>query len=96
MTFSRYELAIVDCWAPWCGPCRMVSPIVESLSNEYDRRVAFGKLNVDENRTVPGQYEIRGIPTLLVFGKGKLTDGIVGALPKEHLKARIEKYLSSR
>jgi len=92
-TVERHPLVIVDCWAPWCGPCRMVAPIVEELARDYAGKVLFAKLNVDENRSTATQYQIMGIPTLLVFNHGKLVDTIVGALPKQMLEPKIKCYL---
>ncbi len=80
---------LVDFWAPWCGPCRMVAPIVEELAGEYEGRVKFVKLNTDENPAVSSRYGIRSIPTLLVFKDGQLVDRIVGVAPKQEIAARI-------
>lgn len=84
---------LVDFWAPWCGPCRMVAPIVEELSEEYDGRVKFVKLNTDENPKVAGKYGIRSIPTLLVFKGGEPVSQIVGFRPKSDLAKRLEEAL---
>jgi thioredoxin 1 len=84
---------LVDFWAPWCGPCRMVAPIVEELSEEYDGRVKFVKLNTDENPQVAGKYGIRSIPTLLVFKGGDPVGQIVGFRPKSDLKKRLDEVL---
>jgi thioredoxin 1 len=84
---------LVDFWAVWCGPCRSISPIVEELSKEFTGRVKVAKLNVDENPATPGQYGVRGIPTLILFKGGKILDQIVGAVPKARLKTMIEKAL---
>ena len=92
-TVERHPLVVVDCWAPWCGPCRMVAPIIEELALDYAGKVMFAKLNVDENRRTATQYQIMGIPTLLVFKHGKLVDTIVGALPKQMLEPKIKRYL---
>lgn len=86
-------LVVVDCWAPWCGPCHMVSPIVESLAEDYAGRILFGKLNVDENPNVAMQYGITSIPTLLVFKNGRLVDRIIGAMPRQRLEQRIKRHL---
>ena len=90
---KNYNITIIDCWAPWCGPCRMVGPIVEELAREMHGKVAFGKLNVDENQITSMKYQIMSIPTLLVFKNGNLVDRIIGAMPKEILKQKIETYL---
>lgn len=96
-TFKKFTedntLAVVDCWAPWCGPCSFVSPVVEELARDFTGRIAFGKLNVDENNRVAGQYGIMSIPTLLVFKNGKLVDQIIGAMPRQRLEPRLTKYL---
>ncbi|MBM4351386.1 MAG: thioredoxin [Deltaproteobacteria bacterium] len=84
---------LVDFWATWCGPCRAISPIVEELAKEFSGRVKITKLNVDENPAIPGQYGVRGIPTLILFKEGKVLDQIVGSVPKVRLKALIEKAL---
>jgi thioredoxin 1 len=85
---------LVDFWAPWCGPCRMVAPIVEELAGEYEGRVKFVKLNTDENPAVSGRYGIRSIPTLLVFKDGEVKGQIVGFRPKKDLKDRLEQVLA--
>ena len=84
---------LVDFWAPWCGPCRMVAPIVEELGEEYAGKVNFFKMNTDENPSVPGKYGIRSIPSLLIFKDGELKDTIVGFRPKSDLKRSLEKAL---
>ena len=90
---EKYEVLVVDCWAPWCGPCKMLGPVIDALANEMQGKVVFGKLLVDENRNTAGQYGIMSIPTLLVFKNGQVVDNIVGALPKEMLKVKFETYL---
>ncbi|OIO20359.1 MAG: thioredoxin [Candidatus Magasanikbacteria bacterium CG_4_9_14_0_2_um_filter_41_10] len=85
----------VDFWAPWCGPCQQMGPIVEELAGEFgDDKVKVGKLNVDENQMIAGQYRVMSIPTFLVFKGGELVDTVVGGVPKDRLKAVIEKHLS--
>ncbi|MCY4456006.1 MAG: thioredoxin, partial [Chloroflexi bacterium] len=81
-------------WAPWCGPCRMVAPIVEELAEDYDGRVKFVKLNTDENPMVAGQYGIRSIPTLLVFKGGEKVGEIIGFRPKGDLSKRLDEALA--
>lgn len=85
---------LVDFWAPWCGPCRMVAPLVEELAAEYDGRVKFVKLNTDDNVDTAVRYGIRSIPTLLLFKGGTLVDQIIGFRPKSDLKRVIEKALN--
>jgi len=92
-TVQNHPLVVVDCWAPWCGPCHMVAPVIEEMARDYAGRILFGKLNVDENREVATQYQIMGIPTLLVFKNGKLVDRIVGAMPRQMLEPKITRYL---
>ncbi len=87
------NLVVIDCWAPWCAPCWMMSPIIEELAKEYAGRILFGKLNVDKNPRVPAEYGIMGIPTLLVFKEGSLVDRIVGAMSKKLLEQRLIKHL---
>jgi thioredoxin 1 len=90
---QNHSLVVVDCWAPWCGPCYMVAPVIEELARDYAGKILFGKLNVDKNREVSMQYQIMGIPTLLVFKNGKLVDRVVGAMPRQMLEPKITRYL---
>ncbi len=84
---------LVDFWAEWCGPCRMVAPILDKLAEEFDGRIKITKLNVDENRNTAAQYGIRSIPTMLIFKDGQIGDQIVGALPEGKLRQRLEAVL---
>ena len=90
---SKNAVAVVDIWAPWCGPCKMVSPIVDRLSDRYNGKVAFGKLNSDDNGEKAGALGIMSIPTLLFYKQGKLVDRIVGAYPEEVIDEHIRKLL---
>lgn len=83
----------VDFWAPWCGPCRMITPIMEELSQEYKGRVLFAKVNTDENPATPTRYKIMSIPTLMLFKDGQIIDTIIGLRPKEMLKEMLDKAL---
>ncbi|MEM0088934.1 MAG: thioredoxin [Archaeoglobaceae archaeon] len=87
---KQNENAVVDFWAEWCMPCRYVSPIIDELSKEFAGKVAFGKVNVDENQGIAVKYGISAIPTLIFFKKGKPIDQIVGAMPKKEIKSWIE------
>jgi len=82
---------VVDLWAPWCGPCRMMTPVIDELAGKYKGTVFFGKLNTDENQTIPAKFGIMGIPTLLFFREGKLVDKVVGALAKPSLEENLIK-----
>lgn len=90
---SQYPVFILDCWAEWCGPCRMIAPVLEEMARDLKGRAVFGKLNVDENMQTANKYRISAIPTLLIFKNGKLVDRQVGALPKSVLAGRIQKHL---
>lgn len=84
---------LVDFWAPWCGPCRMVAPVVDEIAKQYDGQLKVVKINTDENPSVASQYGIRSIPTLMIFKGGQRVDMVVGAVPKTNLATTIEKHL---
>jgi thioredoxin 1 len=85
---------LVDFWAPWCGPCRMVAPVVEELSNDYDGKVKFVKLNTDDNPKIASQFGIRSIPTLLIFKNGEVAGQVVGFRPKSDLAKHLDAALA--
>ncbi len=103
LTSSKWEtevlnakgLVMVDFWAPWCGPCRIIAPTIEELAKEYDGKIKVGKLNTDENPDIATRYGIMGIPTIMFFKDGQRVDQIVGVVPKSILKSKLDTLLSS-
>ncbi|MBI4428598.1 MAG: thioredoxin [Ignavibacteriales bacterium] len=85
---------LVDFWAEWCGPCKMIAPVVEELAREYDGKLKVGKVDVDSNQQVSMQFGVRSIPTLLIFKAGKVVDQVIGAVPKRLLAEKIAKHLN--
>ena len=90
---KKYNVVLIDCWAPWCGPCRMLGPTIDEIAGEYKGKVAFGKLNTDENRDIPMRHSIMSIPTMLFFVDGNLVDTAVGALPKNSITEKLDSLL---
>jgi thioredoxin 1 len=85
---------LVDFWAEWCGPCKMIAPVVEQLAKDFDGKLKVGKVDVDSNQQTSMQFGIRSIPTLLIFKNGKVVDQIVGAVPKQQLADKVTKHLN--
>jgi thioredoxin 1 len=89
------EVVMVDFWAVWCGPCRMIAPAIEELAKEYEGKVKVVKLNTDENPDIASKYKIMGIPTIMFFKNGEKLDQVVGAVPKPQLKAKLDSFLGA-
>ncbi|WP_019588664.1 thioredoxin [Deinococcus apachensis] len=85
-------LTLVDFWAPWCGPCRIIAPVIEELAGQYEGRVKVAKLNVDDNPAISGQFRVMSIPTMILFKDGQPVEGMVGAQPKRAFEALLDKY----
>ena len=90
---SKNKTVLVDFWAEWCGPCRIIGPVIEELANEYEGKAIIGKLDVDSNQESSVKYEVRSIPTIITFRDGKIVDRQVGAVPKETLKNVVDSQL---
>ena len=98
-TFQRDVLSsdqpvLVDFWAPWCGPCKMLAPVVEKVAAAHDGRVKFVKLNTDENPSLSGEYQVQGLPCLILFKGGKPVDRIVGFVPEKQISSMLQKHLA--
>ena len=87
------QILLVDCYADWCGPCKMMEPVIEGLSKELEGKATIAKMNIDENKDTPAKFGVMSIPTLLLFSNGKLVDRIVGAVPADMIKERLGKFL---
>jgi len=90
---QEYPLLVVDCWATWCGPCRMLAPVIDELARDYAGKVVFGKMDVDENPRTAMNFGIMSVPTLLVIKGGKLIDQIVGAVPRDYIESKLREYM---
>lgn len=91
---KSHPVVVVDFWAPWCAPCRIVSPVIEQIASEMVGQATFAKLNVDDNPRTSQRFGIQGIPTIMVFKDGEPVDGLVGAAPKQMIEARIKPYVA--
>ena len=92
-TVREHPFVVLDCWAEWCGPCKMVAPIIEQLATEYAGRITFAKLNIDENMGTATKYRISAIPTMLVFRNGEMAGQVIGALPKNHIEQKLQEFM---
>ena len=85
---------LVDFWAPWCGPCRIVGPVLDKLSTEYQTKLKFSKLNVDDNQEIAARHDVRGIPCMIIFSNGKEVDRVIGAFPEDAIRKKIDLILA--
>jgi len=92
-TVREHPFVVLDCWAEWCGPCKMVAPVIEELAKEYAGRITFAKLNIDENMGTATKYRISAIPMMLVFRNGEMAGQIIGALPKNHIEQKLQEFM---
>ncbi len=92
-TIEDHPLILVDFWADWCGPCKMMEPILKELASEYQGDLVVGKLNVDDNSTVPNQFQVSSIPTMVLFKEGEPVERMVGAMQKEQLAQKVDEYI---
>ena len=92
-TINKYPLLLVDFWAPWCGPCRMMSPIIDQVGKEYIGKLVVGKVNVDENPNISGQFGISSIPTLILFKRGQVVNNIIGSVSKSRIDEMVKIHL---
>jgi len=93
-TVEEYPLVLIDFWAAWCGPCKMMEPVLEELAKELQGEVVIGKMNVDKNQNIPSRFQVSSIPTMVLLKKSEVMDRMVGALGKEQLKQKIEEHLN--
>jgi len=93
-TIKEYPLVLVDFWAAWCGPCKMMEPVLDELAEEYQGDVVIGKMNVDKNQNIPSRFQVSSIPTMVLFKEGEVVDRMIGALGKEQLSQKIEENLN--